>query len=229
MSRYSSLLFDVDGTLLDFGAAEERGLTAVFQEYGAGGYDTAKLTEAYRKINRELWTSFEQGQITMTQLKNTRFQAVFQQFRIEADPVLTEKRYREFLNSSAIPVSGAEEVLKYLQPRYRLYVVTNGFSETQRRRMAASGLHKYFRSYFISEEAGFQKPQKQFFDYCLERMDGASRTEAFIIGDSLDSDIRGGNASGIDTCWFNPSGAKHNPQIHADKEIRSLSELMTFL
>lgn len=230
MKRYTSLLFDVDGTLLDFEAAEEGGLSAVLSEYELpGSLSIADRMAVYRKVNRMLWDFYEQGVITNGQLAALRFKFVFQLLGIDADPLMAEKRYRDYLNSSAVPIPGVKEVLEYLQPKYGLYVVTNGFLNTQQQRLEASGLKRYFRNIFISEELGYQKPRKEFFDCCFLQMEGEKREDALIIGDSLKSDIRGGIDSGIDTCWFNPTKTAGDPTVTAGREIHSLLELKAFL
>lgn len=267
MKRYKTLLFDVDGTLLDFDAAEENGLRTVFLEilrentWGnvqgnaqgkvrrnvrekarksaqdtasciqsqETGPSVADLIGTYREVNHNLWDSYEKGLITKDEITDTRFNAVFERHGIRADGIGAERRYRYLLNRSAILVQGAEKVLEYLMDRYDLYVVTNGFLETQNMRMKDSGLVHFFRHSFISEEVGYQKPQKEFFDYCFDHIVQADRSRTLIIGDSLKSDILGGNNAGIDTCWYNPSGSERAPGITVDMEIRELEELVELL
>lgn len=60
-------------------------------------------------------------------------------------------------------------------------------------------------------------------------MPGAERKGTLIVGDSLNSDIKGGNTAGIDTCWFNPQGALNTAGVTVSWEIRSLKELKEFL
>jgi 2-haloacid dehalogenase len=50
-----------------------------------------------------------------------------------------------------------------------------------------------------------------------------------VIGDSLSSDILGGNNYGLDTCWFNPQAKSPDPRIPATYEIRRLAELLPLL
>ena len=224
--QYRTLLFDVDGTLLDFDAAERRGLETVFNR---NGWPTQEMIACYAEINRDLWSRFEKGEIAKAQITNTRFERVFQAFGIQADGLETERQYRDRLNHSAILMDGAKETLGQLKGRYDLYVVTNGFTQTQRMRMASSGLEDYFKASFISEEVGYQKPQREFFDYCFERMPGADRGETLIIGDSLSSDMKGGNNAGIDTCWLNPGGAVNGGAAKVTYELQTLAQLAELL
>ena len=78
---------------------------------------------------------------------------------------------------------------------------------------------------FVSEDAGSQKPRKEYFDYCFRRMPGILPQEMILVGDSLSSDILGGNQAGTDTCWYNPAGLPGREDIRPDYEIRDLREL----
>lgn len=112
---------------------------------------------------------------------------------------------------------------------YDLYVVTNGVEATQRNRLKLSGLDRFMKDIFVSEAVGYQKPQTEFFDYCFQRIPDFQREKTMIIGDSLTSDIQGGNNAGIAACWFNPAGKHNTPGLRIDREIRNLRELKDFL
>ena len=77
---------------------------------------------------------------------------------------------------------------------------------------------------------GYQKPQKGYFDYVFSRIPEKDRARMLIIGDSLTSDIRGGNNAGIDTCWLNPkSAANTTTDAVCTYEIARLEELYGIL
>ena len=227
MKAYDVILLDIDGTLLDFNMAERQGISAVLEANGVE--PTEELMQRYHHINQELWKSFERGDIAKEEIMQLRFPRLFETLGKTVDVSATERLYRSCLNHSAVLLDGAWECCQYLKGKYRLYVVTNGVSETQYQRLKDSGLEQFFQDVFVSEDAGSQKPQKEFFDYCFRKIPKADPGKMLIIGDSLTSDIKGGNAAGIHTCWYNPEGQPKDQQVQVTYEIRHLRELQTFL
>lgn len=225
--RYKALLMDVDGTLLDFDRAEAVAFTKVLEKYGFNPEE--RLIQEYHKINQECWEAFEIGQMERDRVLTVRFERFFGRHGRSVSGGEAEEAYRVWLGEGAYLMEGAVEILDYLKERYPLYVVTNGVGATQRKRLKASGLAPYFRDIFISEEAGSQKPQKEFFEYCFARIAEAEPEEMMVIGDSLTSDIQGGVNAGTDTCWFNPQGKENRKALPVTREIRRLSELKSFL
>lgn len=223
MKKYQVLLFDVDGTLLDFDKAEEQGIEGLLNHFGVPA--TAENKEKYHVLNKSYWQRLEKGEITRDQVLSLRFEEFFGSFGIQVNGMEVDGLYRAYLNNSAILIDGAIELLEELKERYALYIVTNGVAATQYKRLAASGLDKYFRGIFVSEEAGFQKPSKEFFEYSFKNMERRDVENMLIIGDSLTSDIRGGNNVGIDTLWFNPHGQENTSDVHVDYEAESLEKI----
>lgn len=221
--KYDVILLDVDGTLLDFNRSEAWGMAKVLEAWGFK--PTPELLELYHQVNNAAWAAFERGEVTKEKLVCGRFVDFFGRLGKTVDGREVESFYRSLLDQSAILIEGAAEVCAYLKERYDLYVVTNGTSTTQYKRLAASGLDRYMKDIFVSEDAGSQKPQKEYFDYCFSRIPGADPSRMLLVGDSLQSDIKGGNAAGIDTCWFNPGGLPGQEGIWVDYEIRELGEL----
>lgn len=228
MKQYKALFLDMDGTFLDFAAAEQG---AFFQTMEKAGYPaTEELYRAYSAVNDSLWKAFERGEIQKTDIRSRRFSDLFKRYGISADGVLAEREYEGFLGEGCQLIPHAGQVLEYLAARYPLYVVTNGFAGVQRSRLKLAGIDKFMTRCFISEEIGFQKPQEEFFRVCFAHMEpGTEREEILLIGDSLTSDIQGAKNAGLDSCWFNPAGAANPKGIQPEFEIRSLTELMDLL
>lgn len=227
MKQYEVLLFDVDGTLLDFDKAEEQGIESLLFRYKLPATEENK--KKYHELNKKYWQKLEKGELTRDQVLSLRFEEFFGDFGISVDGTEVDGQYREALNRGAFLIEGVTELLEAIKECYELYIVTNGVAETQYKRLKASGLDRYFKGIFISEEAGFPKPRPEFFRYCFEKMGRRDVEHMLIIGDSLTSDIRGGNAVGMDTLWYNPHGQKNTAGVCVNYEAESVKDLARLL
>ena len=221
------LLFDADRTLLDFAASEKSALAKTFAEYGLPFTDA--VYQWHLVNNAKLWQDYEKGLIDRQTVLYTRFVRLFAHFGYEGDGAAFEDSYRHHLDRSCDLFPEALEVLHTLRKTHQLYIVTNGVASTQETRLRDSGLTPLFDGIFISEQVGSQKPQKEFFDHCFARIPDFDPALALIIGDSLTSDIKGGNNAGIETCWFNPEGEENHTDAKVDAEIKNLRELYALL
>lgn len=232
-TRYTTILFDVDGTLLDFDEAERRGVSAVMEQFGIA--PTPALLKRYHEINQSYWKAFERGDIPKSKIFGSRYQQFFSEMGRTVDGMEAERLYREHLDTCAKPMDGALTLCAYLKERYDLYVVTNGVSQTQYSRLKLSGLDQYFTDVFVSEDAKSQKPQKEYFDYCFARIPEKDLTKMLIVGDSLTSDIRGGKNVGIDCRFVKFGGLLSEEETALMKEltpeyvVHGLGELKEFL
>lgn len=226
--RYRALFLDMDGTFLDFHAAEKQAFYRAFKETGVEP-DEEKY-RLYSAINDQQWKAFERGEIPKDAIRRNRYTKLFEQLGIRADGMAVELDYERFLGEGHELIAHAEEVLSFLAERYPLYVVTNGFASVQKSRLKLSGIERFMKQVFISEEIGYQKPRKEFFDVCFSRIDPpVAPAEVLLIGDSLTSDILGARNAGTASCWFNPEGVENKSGIQPDFEIRSLSALKELL
>jgi 2-haloacid dehalogenase len=223
LSKYQTLLFDADATLIDFSAAENRALHLLFAEKGLTL--TKDVANCYREINGGLWSAFERGEVSRDDIVNTRFELLFEAYGKKANGKQLGDRYQQLLSENHDLIDGAAELVKSLAPHYEPYIVTNGVSKTQYKRLKESGLYTFFKDVFVSEDAGYQKPMKEYFDYVFSRIPSFGQDATLIVGDSLSSDIKGGLNAGIDTCWFNPQRKVNNTPVLPMYEIQHLKEL----
>ena len=220
---FRDLLFDLDNTLLDFGAGEKGAFSAALAD--AGIAETPEMYPRYSAINDQFWKRFERGEIERADIQHGRFRQWCAEFSIDMDTDAFNARYLSHLSGLGIPMDGAVELLRALAPRFDLYLISNGLAPVQAGRMEKAGITGFFRKCFVSSELGVQKPDKAYFDTVANGIEGFDPSRALVIGDSLTSDIRGANNAHLPCCWFNPTGLPRPIDLRIDYEIRSLSEL----
>ena len=221
------LFLDLDDTILDFHKAERIALAKTFRAFGADPTET--VLNRYHVINKEHWERLERREITREQTLLGRFQALFQEMGIPVDPEAVAREYEKNLAIGHYFLPGAEEAVASLSKKYELYLASNGTASVQKGRLTSANLYRYFRQVFVSQEIGYNKPSREYFDACFARIPGFDRKKAMIVGDSLTSDILGGKNAGIRTCWVNPSHAPGRADILPDYEIEALSQLEALL
>ena len=222
-----NLLLDLDDTLLDFKKAEAIAIRETMSEIGIDPSD--ENVQLYSKINRSCWAKLELGEYTREEVLHNRFDMFFSHLGVTGDSHQTQKIYEYKLSLGAYYLDGAEDLLNSLLGKYRLYLATNGIVNVQTRRIADSGIGKYFDGIFVSEKIGYNKPDKRFFDEVFEAIPDFKLSETIIVGDGLASDIKGGINAGIKTVYFNPRRLENTTGIIPDYEISSLSELPELL
>ena len=219
------LLWDIDGTILDFKAAEKVAIKNCFKKFGLIECSDDMVAE-YSAINVKYWEMLESGELTKPEILVGRFREFFGKHDIDislAEPFNAEYQVR--LGDTICYKGGAPNILKKYEGRLLQCAVTNGTVIAQRRKLSASGLDKLFDHIFISEEIGYEKPSVGFFGEVMKVIGEYDRSEIMIVGDSLTSDIRGGNNAGLITCWYNPDYAKNDRGVSVDHEIHDLMEV----
>lgn len=222
-----TVFLDLDDTILDFQKAEHAALQKTLKHLGIE--PLASTLTRYSVINKRQWELLEEGKLTRQQVLHRRFEILFSELGVNVDAKTAQKKYESELSKGHYFVENAEWLLKELYSKHDLYLASNGTAVVQEGRIKSAGIAPYFKEIFISQNTGYVKPQKEFFDYCFERIPNFKREESIIIGDSLTSDIRGGNNAGIETCWFNPQGKERIEGILVDYEVRSLKEIPALL
>ena len=133
--------------------------------------------------------------------------------------------YLEQLSEKAVFMHGADKLLEQQYGNYKLGIVTNGLKQVQKPKLIKNNLAHYFNIIVVSDEIGVSKPNVAFFDHVFEEMNFPHKEKVLIIGDSLSSDIRGGNNYGIDTCWIYLKGKvahEHNLPTYTIEKLEEL-------
>lgn len=224
---YEFLLLDMDDTILDFKKAEEVALKKTLRSFDLE--PTEEVCARYSRINQGYWEMLERKEITREKLKVQRFGDLFEEYGIEVDSALCAQRYVANLSQGHFFIPGAQEAVKSLSKKYKLYMVSNGATDVQLSRLASAGIAEYFQQIFISQQVGVDKPDKLFFERCFAKIPELDKAKTMIVGDSLTSDILGGRNAGIATCWVNAHKKPARADIPADYEIQALSQLEALL
>ncbi len=221
------IIFDADGTLFDYDAAEFNALKNTFTSFDLPFSDN--YLKLYRQFNKVLWENFEQGDISIPLLKIKRFELLLNKLEIIIKPELFSSVYLDQLSLRHDLINGADEILQKLSGMTGLVLMTNGIKEVQRSRLNLSTIERYFSDIIISDEVGFAKPDRRIFEIAHNRMSLPEKNKVLMVGDNLGSDIKGGIDFGIETCWYNPGQIKVESSIKPTYEIRNLSEILNIV
>ena len=228
MAQFEILLWDVDQTLLDFKRSQDYAIRFGFKEFGMEADE--KILSRYAEINESYWKRHELGEVTKSELLTGRFMDLFREFGITC--VTSEQFapiFQEALGSVFYFRDDSYRLCCKLKEKVRQYAVTNGVSTTQRNKLHLSGLDQVLDDIFVSEEIGFPKPYIEYFEQCFQRIPDFQKDKTIIIGDSLSSDMKGGNDAGIFCCWYNPDGMANHTDLKIDYEISNLWEVEDIL
>ena len=230
---YKVVLWDVDGTLLDFSAPERVSIRRLFAEFGFGECTDDMLAD-YVKINRKYRSALERGELTKPEILVYRFREFLEKYGLNAHVAVEfNAKYQSYLGDTIVFEEGGLDAVRELKGKVIQCAATNGTVEAQKKKLSKSGLDQLFDYIFISDEIGIEKPGAGFFDKAWEtlRNDGVEfgMKDVIIIGDSLTSDIQGGVNAGISTCWFNPGGKENSSDVKPDYEISSLNQVLEII
>ncbi len=224
--RFPVVFVDADETIFDFYLSEE---TAILRTCDAFGIKADKSDVAvYSRINDSLWKELEKNTLTREELRTERFLRWFEYLSVKADPVRFDVLYADNLSNCGFLIDKAEEFLSELSEICDVYIVTNGLTRTQRDRLSASPVSKYITKMYVSEEIGFAKPDKRYFDYIFDDLKIEDKSRVIILGDSLTSDMQGGRNAGITTCLYKRHIKESLPSL-CDYSISSYDEFFDII
>ena len=214
MQQYKNLFIDLDDTLYDFSAASQESFRETYDLLHYERYFNSfeHFYSIYEPYNLQLWHIYGEGKITKEELNKRRYSYPLEVVGVH-DQELADTFCREALGR--IPtknklIEGAKELLEYLRPKYNLYILSNGFKELQSRKMCTVGIDKYFDALILSEDIGVNKPNRELYEYALQKT--ASTTEdSIMIGDMFETDIVGAANIGMKQIYFNPKKKEGMP------------------
>ena len=220
------LFLDLDDTILDFHKAERIALSKTIRDFGVE--PTEEVLKLYHGINKWHWEQLELGTMTRDEVLVNRFGVLFGKLGKNVEAESCAKAYEHNLSIGHWFLPGAEEAVDRLSRKYRLFLASNGTATVQKGRMTSANLYRFFETVFVSQEIGYNKPSRDYFQACFDRIPGFDPEKAMMVGDSLTSDIRGGNNMGIKTVWVNPEHLDCG-DIVPDHEIEALHQLEALL
>ena len=228
---YKHLFFDLDHTIWDFDKNAEETLHELYHSYDLnqlGLHSPDLFIEVYTKNNHQLWADYHIGKISKEVLRTTRFSRTFTELGVSPEliPGKFEDDYVSICPTKTNLFPHAHDTLSYLEAKYTLHIISNGFKESTEMKISNTGLAKYFRTIFISEIIGFNKPDKAIFEHALSTTK-AKVSESLMIGDSVEADIRGAQGFGMKAIYFNPARIEKPNDV--DHQIHCLSELVKIL
>jgi len=228
---YKHIFFDLDHTIWDFDKNAEEALLELYaiHQLDKIGLNSAELfISAYTRNNHALWADYHTGKITKGELREARFKKTFAELGVHPDKVPEgfEDAYVRLCPTKTNLFPHAHETLQYLQSKYTLHLISNGFKESSEFKIGNTNIGGYFRHIVISETVGVNKPDKAIFEYALN-LAGANKHECLMIGDSLEADVYGALNCGIDAIYFNPFNL---PKPHdVPLQVTHLKELTLLL
>lgn len=231
MKSYQHVFFDLDHTLWDFETNSVQALQLIYQdeklsEKGIPFFDN--FHNRYKSINDRYWARYHHGQATKEQVRIGRFADTLHEFGVK-DLLLAERMADSYVQISPKMTAlfpDALDVLQYLQQRYRLHLITNGFAEVQWIKLEQSGLRPFFEHILISEEVGTQKPDKEIFELAMQRAHTVA-SQCIMVGDNYNTDIVGAREAGIDQVYFNPKKQRtKGPATHTIHKLYELKQIL---
>ncbi|MFK4935446.1 YjjG family noncanonical pyrimidine nucleotidase [Lactococcus garvieae] len=225
--KMNVLLFDLDNTLINFDKAVNHALNKIFNQYFIS--NTKKNRDLFFHINRSLWKEHKEGKITRQELLSSRFAQIFCKLGVTRnyDPTIVDNTFQYHLSQECELMENALELLESLQNKnIEMYIVSNSTNKIAVPRIIGAGISVFFDDVFLSETIGCPKPSIAFFEYAFKHIPNSRNKNFIIIGDTLDTDIQGGQNAGIKTVWYNPKNLKNESNIKPNYIVHDLLDIL---
>ncbi len=222
------IFFDLDHTLWDFEKNSNLTFEQLFRAHNIA-LDLQDFLAVYAPINFAYWKKYREEKVSKEALRYGRLKDAFDALDFEVSDVLIHQLAVDYIK--VLPdynhlFEGVFELLDYLQSKYTMHIITNGFEEIQKLKLERSGISHYFEQLITSESVGVKKPNPRVFEYALKKA-GAKAAESVMIGDNIEADIMGALNCGIASIHFNESNENSDQKKH--KSVTSLLEIKQYL
>ena len=225
----TTILWDVDATLLNFKEAEKAAIRNLFQKFEFGEC-TDEMLSRYSQINKTYWERLERKELTRAEVLEGRFRDFFGEVGLDVNQAAAfNEQYQTSLGDTIVFNDDSYEIIKSLRGKVKQYVVSNGTIIAQTKKLRLSRLGDLMDGIFLSEQLGVEKPDVRFFEKVFAEIKPADKSQIMIVGDSLTSDMQGGVNAGIVTCWYNPEHAPLQGDLKIDHEIDDLRKIYELL
>ncbi|HBH49191.1 MAG TPA: noncanonical pyrimidine nucleotidase, YjjG family [Bacteroidales bacterium] len=230
MRKYEHIFFDLDRTLWNFDANSSATLLELIDHFKLSKViaDRHKWLSSYVRHNIRVWSLYENRQISKPDLRLERFRLLLSDFNIQDESLVMALSDYYLANAPLKPalMPYAKEILDYLNNKYKLYILSNGFYETQIQKLKSGGILAYFNKIFTSDTLHVAKPQRKIYQEALKSVN-ARKDKSVFIGDNLENDVIGPGKFGMDQIWYNHDGIIS--EVEATYQIKSLEEIKGIL
>jgi len=227
LNNITDIFFDLDHTLWDFQKNSALTFDFLLKKYQIN-IDLNKFLNIYIPINFSYWKLYRDEKITKEFLRYNRLKSSFEKLNISLSDDVINKIADDYVISLPVNnflIKDTILVLDYLRNKYRLHIITNGFTEVQNKKIVNSQIKKYFHSIIDSETVGVKKPNIKIFDYAL-KISGARSKNSLMIGDNLEADILGALNAGFQAIHFNNNNEAPHEHCLILNELKSLMECL---
>ena len=218
--KINNIFFDLDHTLWDFDKNSKHTFKKILTENQIN-IDIDVFLKTYIPINTDYWKLYRENNISKDKLRYGRLSDTFKALDRDVSTKIIYKLsddYIKYLSSFNFLIDETIPILKYLDSRYKLHIITNGFQEVQNLKLINSGIDHFFKTITNSEMAGVKKPNQKIFQLAINKAK-TDFNSSIMIGDNLEADIYGALNVGMDAILFNYH------KIRVPKGVNSIDKL----
>ncbi|MGB7786994.1 MAG: YjjG family noncanonical pyrimidine nucleotidase [Salinimicrobium sp.] len=227
LSNIKHIFFDLDHTLWDFDKNSGLAFNSIFVKNKIA-VELDKFLEVYTPINTNYWKLYREEKVSKEALRYGRLKETFDALNITLSDEKIESLSVDYIDHLPLHnhlLEGSLEILEYLQQKYTMHIITNGFKEVQHKKLESSGILKYFTSVTTSEDVGVKKPHKAIFETALKNA-AAGKEESIMIGDNFEADFMGAKDFGMQAILYNYYKQEFSAEYH---QVTAMTELSKFL